>query len=178
MSKTKRISLLKRFLALLALAASTAGPGHAGNVVLPPEPSRDAIPSVNQLGERVRGIALPTTTVVRWSDGEIMVLYGYIVGRMSGASDYFYWNKATGVECHGITRRAPDGSGQGVFSCSRNGATLLQGDFQVVPETYMKLKGSIAAAFAENDGGVAEVRIAWQGRSRFPDPRPLIAALR
>ena len=169
---------MKRYLALLALCALTAGRGHAGNVVLPPEPSRDDIPGVNQLGERVRGVALPTTTVVRWSDGEIMVLFGYIVGRMNGTSDYFYWNKAIGAECHGTTRRARDGSGQGVFSCSRNGTNLLQGDFQVVPEKYMKLRGTIAAAFAENDGGIAEVRIAWQGRSRFPDPRPMIAALR
>ena len=104
---------MKRYLALLALCALTAGRGHAGNVVLPPEPSRDDIPGVNQLGERVRGVALPTTTVVRWSDGEIMVLYGYIVGRMNGTSDYFYWNRS------GMPRHHAPGAGRigarGVF---------------------------------------------------------------
>ncbi|WP_420858088.1 hypothetical protein [Marivivens marinus] len=146
-------------------------------VLLPTEPRVRDVPRQNYLGERVGGIALFATTVFRLEDGEIIVLYGFIVGRPNGDSNFFYWNDRLSMDCEGKTVRNEDGSGVGQFLCDRDGRQFLSDSFGVVAEKYMRFRGDISGSFIGVNGQPIEVLMQWQGRERFPDPTPMIEAL-
>jgi len=149
---------------------------QAQDVVHPTKPKMRDIPKRNHLGEKVRGIALFTTSVLRMPDGERFLLYGYIVGRPNGSSNYFLWNDKLNMECYGKTVRLKDKSGSGEFVCNRDGSPLMIGDFLVAPEKYMKFKATTTASFFDENGEIIWWVLRWQGRSRFPDPKPLLEA--
>lgn len=166
-----------RHLAALCCVTIWASSLWAQDIVLPGEPSRAEIPDRTAEGERVRGIALYTTSAVRLGDQEIIVLYGFIVGQMDGGSSYFLWNDRLGVTCQGRTERQSDGSGLGGLSCDRGGAPIFVSDFGVVAEKYGKLRSTVSAVFRGVDGRPVAMVLRWQGRARFPDPQPLVDAL-
>jgi len=163
-----------RILAILAILLPLSA---AASPILPSEPSSRDIPSRNYLGERVRGISLYATNVMRLEDGEIVVLYGFIVGQMNGGSNYFLWNDQLNMSCFGKTERMSDGSGLGEYLCQRDGTVILRDSFGIIAEKYMKFRGDVIATYRGRNDGTFLVGLQWQGREQFPDYRPLVAAV-
>jgi hypothetical protein len=148
------------------------------DVINPTKPNIRDIPDRNHLGEKVRGINLSTTSVLRMPNGERFLFYGYIVGRPNGSSNYFLWNDKLNMECFGKTVRQANKSGSGNFSCTQNGAKFMDGDFLVAPNKYMKLKATTTASFLDESGGTIWWILRWQGKRQFPDPTPLLNAFK
>ena len=163
-------------LAMLA-ALSVSAPTQA-EVVIPSEPRVRDIPKKNAEGKRVRGIAFFATNVMRLGDGETLVLYGFVVGQISGRSNFFFWNDVLDVSCFGTTTPpGADGLARGQNTCSRAGEVFFDQPFAVVEEKYGGWRGNVRADFADARGGRIQVMQRWQGRSQFPDPLAMIAEL-
>ena len=148
----------------------------AQEVVRPSRPTAAQLPRANHLGERVTGIRLSTTSVIELPGGETVLLYGYIVGKPNGDSNYFLWNDALDLACYGKTERQADGSGLGDLNCDRGDTQVLTGPFLVVAEKYGRLRATVSAVLATSDGRPYRAVLRWHGRDAFPDPEPLLAA--
>ncbi|MDA5092501.1 hypothetical protein O2N63_00160 [Aliiroseovarius sp. KMU-50] len=171
MTFTHRISAL-----LLTFSLLLPADLHASDLMLPREPSKADIPARNYLGERVRGLTFRATSVSRRSDGQMVVMYGFIVGRPSGRANFFYWNDLQGIECHGTTRKDDRGRGVGVNICRQNGRTILRDKVTIPSEKYMHFHGTTKQKNRDLQGRVVWTILRWHLRSGFPNPQPLIDA--
>ncbi|MEP4195563.1 MAG: hypothetical protein ABJL99_08005 [Aliishimia sp.] len=148
----------------------------ANPALSPAKPTPGDIPKVNYLGERIRGFPLPAAVAFRQPDGEITGLYGYIVGKRDGTSNYAFWNKSVGVECHGKTQSNEEGYRVGEIICTDKDRTFMRGPFVVVPEKYKNLKGDVRATLDTPEGAQIRVNLAWR-MGRFPKLNDLLADL-
>ncbi|SPH22517.1 hypothetical protein ASD8599_03261 [Ascidiaceihabitans donghaensis] len=146
----------------------------SANPALPPaKPKPRDIPKTNHLGEDLRGLALPAAMALKLPGGEVIALYGYIVGKRDGSSNYIYWNKAVGAECRGKTALSDGGYGSGEFFCTRQGRDIMRGPFVVVPQKYRKLRGEVKATFDFAGGSQVQVNLAWRAAG-FPKLRDVL----
>ncbi|MEX0370402.1 MAG: hypothetical protein AB3N09_07195 [Tateyamaria sp.] len=139
----------------------------AADPLRPTEPSRSDIPKLNFLGERVSGLILPAAAALRFDDGRIIAMLGYIIGQRNGTSNFVYWNQLERMECYGKTVPTDGNVGSGQFVCAEAGQEFMRGPFLVRPEKYKKREGDVKATFEMDDGSQVSVNLAWQ-RRRFP----------
>lgn len=170
---------MKTLVAAAALiAAVLAGPAaEAQEVVLPGKIAKRDLPATSPDGQRMTGLALPATVAIRLPSREIVVFYGYIVGKSPKAPSWTWtYNDALDMTCW--TRMIPraDGSAQGQTTCSAGGAQLSDMPLDVPAGKYGKLKGTLSATTRATDGQRYTYVFRW-ATGRHPDPAPLVKAL-
>jgi len=143
---------------------------------LPEKPQKSQIPKYNSSGERVKGITLRATGMFLLPNGQILPMYGFIVGQMNGTANVFYWNDKLGVECEGKTTLQSDRSGTGVILCNENGAPYLELPIKVTAEKYLQRNTIATMKIPQENGTVFAAAIAWK-TGRFPNPSTVFAAI-
>ena len=166
---------MNSYLRQLALAVLlTIGPAAATaqDFTLPSKPDPRQVVRAHSVP---RGfIAMWATTVVRYSDGQFLVLYGFIFGNMKRDSIAYSANDLTGIQCEGETARQPDGSGLGEMRCSEAGKIVSVSPIAIAKGVYGKLNGIDSGVVLDPIGDQIGTSITQWNAMDFPDAEALV----
>lgn len=150
----------------------------ATEIVIPSTFKTREIPKRAPDGTKIKGLAFPSTLVVRRPNGELFVMYGYITAKSPRAVSYSYFrNDKLDITCWTIIDPKVKPDPQGTNECHQGDKLLERMDVKVPREKYGKFKGTIVQK-TDSPSGIYTTVMRWKSGGKFPDPQPLIDAFK